>query len=427
MPKEASFSLPKGTKVPDHIALILDGNRRWARARGLKPWEGHKAGYMAVNKLARAARNLGVHTFTIWAFSTENWERPKEEIDAIFKLLKLGLKEFKKDAHKEKVRLIHLGRKERFPPEIAKQIKDLEESTQKYTGHILNLALDYGGRDEIIRATRKIVESGVSPDKIDEKLFESCLDTKDQPYPYVDLFIRTSGEQRTSGLLPWQMAYAEYYWDPDHLPDFTPEKLKEAILDYSRRRRRFGGNDSVEHLAFKPEVVANLELAWWRLRKIPAGTRFRDYAANHLKEQFGLSKSLAKDAAKYMIEAMHEEGNGRNWDRAIGSLKKFYTLIRDELKLAFEPSIVASLQVKFWKDVADREGIESVGDAEETAKKLYAEVYRISLLQAAKAAHLRVLANIERNLAEKGLGEHHWKRAEDYLQKFYAALNERVA
>ena len=425
--KEEKFTLPQGTNVPDHIALILDGNRRWARARGLAASEGHRAGYKAVRKLAKAARTLGVHTFTIWAFSTENWDRPKPEIDAIFRLLRLGLEEFRKEAHKDKVKLVHLGRKDRFPADIVKQIIDLEESTKKYPDHILNLALDYGGRDEILRATKKIVESGVAADKIDEKLFESYLDTNNQPYPYIDLFIRTSGEQRTSGLLPWQMVFSEYYFESDHLPDFTPEKLKEAILDYSRRRRRFGGNDSVEHLAFDPEVVANLELAWWRLRKIPQGTRFRDYALNDIKEQFGLSKALAKDAAKYMIEAMHEEGNGRNWDRATSKLKKFYKLIKDELKLAFEPSIVASLQVKFWRDVADKEGIEAVGNAEETAQKLYAEIYRISLFQAAKAAHLMVMANIERNLAEAGLGEKHWVKAEGYLQKFYSALKEIVA
>src|SRR3990172_9910184 len=146
--------------------------------------------------------------------------------------------------------------------------------------------------------------------------------------------IRTSGEQRTSGFLLWQSAYTEYYWENDHFPDFTPEKLKAAVLDYSRRRRRFGGNDAEEHLKFRPEMSAKLELAWWRLRKIPEGTRFRDYALNHIREQFGLSKSLAAAAARYMIEAMHEEGNGRNWDRAILKLRKFYKLIKDKMKLA---------------------------------------------------------------------------------------------
>lgn len=427
MSKKAESALPKGTKIPDHIAIILDGNRRWARARGLKPWEGHKAGYNAINKLARASRDLGVHTFTIWAFSTENWERSKEEIDAIFDLLRRGIKEFEKEAHKQKVRLVHLGRKEKFPADIRQALSDVEESTKKYSGNILNLAIDYGGRDEIIRATKKIVENGVPADKIDEKLFESYLDTHDQPYPYVDLFIRTSGEQRTSGLLPWQMAYAEYYWDADHLPDFTPEKLKEAILDYSRRRRRFGGNDAEQHLTFDPKVVAKLEIAWWRLRKIPKGTRFQDYALNHLREQFGLSKKLAKKAAKYLIVAFLEQDNGRNWEKAKINLKKFYALVRDEVKLAFEPSIVASMQVKFWEDMAGKEQVKAASDAEETARELVAEVNRISLFQAAKAAHLLVLANIERNLAERGSGEKHWDKAQDYLERFYRALKERVA
>jgi undecaprenyl diphosphate synthase len=427
MPAKSKISLPKGTKIPDHIAIIPDGNRRWARARGLNTLEGHKKGFDRAVALARAARRLGVHTITLWGFSTENWDRTPSEIAYLMKLYEKLVDDYLKEAKKENVKIVHLGRKDRIPKSLLKKIEYAQEETKDNTRHVMNIAIDYGGQDDILRAVKNIIREGVAADAVDKALFEKYVDTQGQPYPYVDLMIRTSGEQRTSGFLLWQSAYTETYWENDHFPDFSPEKLKEAILDYSRRRRRFGGNDSVEHLSFNPEVAANLELNWWRLRKIPEGTRFRDYAAKHVKEQFGLSKSLAADAAKYMIEAMHEEGNGRNWDRAIGKLKKFYKLIKDELKLAFEPSIVASLQVKFWRDVADKEGIEAVGDAEETAKKLYAEVYRISLFQAAKAAHLRVLANIERNLAERGFGEHHWKRAEDYLQKFYTALNERVA
>lgn len=427
MPHNENLALPKGTQVPDHIALILDGNRRWARAKGLKPWEGHMAGYKAVKKLAHAARSMGVHTFTIWAFSTENWERPKEEIDKIMDILRQGLKEFGREVHKEKVRLIHIGRKDRFPADVAKTIRGLERSTEKYNSNILNLALDYGGKDEIVRAVKKIVADKIPVEKVDEKLFESYLDTANEPYPCPDLFIRTSGEQRTSGLLPWQMAYTEFYWEECHLPDFTPMKLREAILDFSRRRRRFGGNDAVEHFSFKPEMVAKLELAWWRLRKIPEGTKFADYALQHLKEQYGLSKELAKEAAKYMFEAVSEEGNGKNWVKAVSKMKKFYKLVKDEVKLAFEPSLVASLEVKLIKETAGKESIHEAGEAEETARNLYAEVYRISLLQAAKLAHLRVMANIERNLAENGFGEAHWANAEDYLQKFYRALKERVA
>jgi len=427
MPKNAKLTLPKGTKVPDHIAIIPDGNRRWARARGLHAFEGHKKGADRAVELSRAARDLGVHTVTLWGFSTENWDRAAQEINSLMKLYGKLVDDYLKDAKKDKVRIVHLGRKDRIPQSLLKKILKAEEETKDNKNYIMNIAIDYGGQDDIIRAVKNMVNDGVDAEKINKELFEKYLDTRGQPYPYVDLMIRTSGEQRTSGFLLWQSAYTETYWENDHFPDFSPEKLKEAILDYSRRRRRFGGNDSMEHLAFDPEVVAHLELAWWRLRKIPEGTRFRDYAIEHLIKQYGLSKELAKDAAKYFLEAFLEQDNGRNWKKAIAKAKSFYKLIKDELKFAFEPSIVASLQVKFWNDVADKEGIEGVGDAEETAKKLYAEVYRISLFQAAKAAHLMVLANIERNLAEKGFGEHHWVKAEDYLQRFYTALKERVA
>lgn len=422
----ADIILSKGTTVPDHIAIILDGNRRWARARGLRPWQGHKAGYEAVKELAYASREFGVHTFTIWAFSTENWERPKEEITELFKLMKKGLSEFEKECHKYKTRLIHLGRKDRFPKELSDEIAQVEDKTKKYKDHILNLALDYGGRDEIMRAVKDIIKNKVPIKKIDEKLFGNYLDTKDQPYPNPDLFIRTSGEQRTSGLLPWQMTYSEYYFATEHLPDFTPARLRDAILDYSCRRRRFGGNDTASHFGFDPKLTAKLELSWWRLSKIPEGVRLRDYAANHICEQFGLSKKLAKEAAKYLIEAVIEE-NDEKWDRATEKMKSFYELIKEEVKLAFEPKIVASMEVDFNREMDGKNNISDAGNAEELAQKHLAEVYRISLLQAAKAARLRVLAGVEKNLALAGLGEEHWNRAEDYLQKYYLALKERVA
>lgn len=412
------ISLPKGTVLPNHIAMILDGNRRWARARGLKPWEGHYNGYLAVEKLAKAVRQLGIHTFTVWAFSTENWERPQKEIDAIMDLFRKALKEKEKEFHKEKVALVHIGRKDRLPEDIKNLLIKIEKDTRKYTqNHVYNLAVDYGGRDEILRACRKAIEAGVKPEDLDEKTFEKYLDTYNQPYPNPDLFIRTSGEQRTSGLFPWQLTYAEYYFETTHLPDFSPDRLKEAILDYSRRRRRFGGNDTLKHFDFDPHIVANLELKWWRLSKIPQGTRLREYAMDHLRNQFGLSKKLAKRAVKYTLESLAYQEKEK-WDKAKISLKKFYELIKEEVKLAFEPEIVASLEVKL-----NRES----GESEETTKEHLAEVYRISLFQAAKAAHLRVLANIERNLAQNGKGEHHWKKAENYLEKYYSALKERVA
>ncbi|KKP31238.1 MAG: Isoprenyl transferase [Candidatus Woesebacteria bacterium GW2011_GWC2_31_9] len=412
------ISLPKGTVVPNHIAMILDGNRRWARARGLKPWEGHYHGYLAVEKLAKAVRSLGIHTYTVWAFSTENWERPQKEINAIMDLFRKALREKEKEFHKEKVALVHLGRKDRLPEDIRRELIRIENETKKYSqNHIYNLAIDYGGRDEILRACRKVITEGIKPDELNEKIFEKYLDTYNQPYPYPDLFIRTSGEQRTSGLLPWQMTYAEFYFETTHLPDFSPEKLKEAILDFSRRRRRFGGNDEVEHFNFNPQIVANLELKWWRLTKIPKGTKLTEYAIDHFRKQYGLSKELAKRAVKYTLEAI-EYQEKEKWDQAKISLKKFYKLIKGELKLAFEPEIVASLEVKLNKEK---------GESEETTKEHLAEVYRISLFQATKAAHLRVLANVEKNLAQKGMGEVHWQKAEKYLEKYYSALKERIA
>ena len=405
------ISLPKGTVIPNHIAMILDGNRRWARARGLKPWEGHYNGYLAIEKLAKAVRDLGVHTFTVWAWSTENWERPQKEIDAIMDLFRKALKTKEKEFHQEKVALIHLGRKDRLPKDIQEMLIKLEKDTAKYAkNHIYNLAVDYGGRSEIVRACQKAIDSGIKSESLDEKSFEKFLDTYGQPYPNPDLFIRTSGEQRTSGLLPWQLVYAEYYFADTHLPDFTPERLREAILDFSRRRRRFGGNDSVEHFAFDPHLVANLELKWWRLGKIPEGVSFMEYSIEHLRKQYGLSKELAKKAAKFTLEALLYQEKEK-WDKAKISLKKFYKLIKGELKLAFEPEIVASLEVEMRKQK---------GESEELTKEHLAEVYRISLFQAAKAAHLRVLANVAKN---KG----NWGEAEDYLEKYYRALKERVA
>lgn len=405
------ITLPKGTVVPDHIAMILDGNRRWARSRGLAPWQGHYYGFKAVEKLATAARELGVHTFTVWAFSTENWERPQKEIDAIMDLFRKALKDKEKEFHRDRVALVHLGRADRLPLDIQKELLRIQADTAKYSDHhVFNLAVDYGGRDEIIRVVKQIVKDGVPEDKIDDKLIEKYLDTHNQPYPNPDLFIRTSGEQRTSGLLPWQMVYSEFYFAPEHLPDFSPNHLKEAVLDFSRRRRRFGGNDAMEHFEFDPSIVAALELKWWRLGKIPQGTKLREYALDHIRKQFGLSAKLGTQAAKFMVQALLFQEKEK-WDKAKLSLKKFYKLIKGELKLAFEPEIVASLEVQSNKQK---------GENEELTKEHLAEVYRISSFQAAKAAHLRVLANIERN---KG----NWEKAEDYLNKYYAALKERVA
>jgi len=420
MPSE---SLPKGTKVPNHIAIIPDGNRRWARARNIHTLKGHEAGFKRGVELGRAARRWGIHTVSFWGFSTENWDRSPIEIKYLMKLYSKMLDQYLKDAHKEKVKIVHLGRKDRLPKFLVKKIATAEEETKTYKKYIANIAIDYGGHDDIIRATKRMIKDGVSADQIDKTTFENYLDNKDQPYPYVDLLIRSSGEQRTSGLLLWQMEYAEMYWDSNHFPDMTPERLKYAILDYSRRRRRFGSNDQEEHFKFKPEVAARLEMNWWRLANIPEGTRFREYAVEHLREQWGLSKSLASEASKLMLSAV-TEGKHFKWKQATFKLGKFYKLIKDEVKLAFEPSLAASLEVKLWQK-ANSSG--SVGEIENRARKYLAEVYRISDLQATKAAHLLALAAYEKNIAERGGGDKHWNKAEKYLELYYRALKDRIA
>jgi hypothetical protein len=241
---------------------------------------------------------------------------------------------------------------------------------------------------------------------VDEKAFAKYLDTGDQPYPYVDLFIRTSGEQRTSGLLPWQMTYAEFYWEIDHLPDFTPEKLRDAVVDYSRRRRRFGGDGVEEHLKFDPKLVAGLEVQWRRELAIGEGERFRDLVRKYVKEQYGLSKELAKTAGLHLAAAL-VEGKREDWAAAKKSLEGMYGIVKKSLGLAFEPQIVANFEVELWRK----------GDSEEGMRKLLAEKFRFSDFQAVKSARLAVLAS----------GETDPEKARGYLEKFYKALKERVA
>lgn len=424
-PTVKNIHLPKGTVVPNHIALIPDGNRRWARARGLYTLYGHKRGFERAVELGRAARAMGVHTVTLWGFSTDNWDRTADEISYLMKLYHKLIDDYLKDANRDGVRIVHLGRKDRLPKALVDKIINAEEETKHNKKYVANIALDYGGHDDIIRAVQRMINDRLSSSNVSKNLFEKYLDTHDQPYPYVDLLIRTSGEQRTSGLLLWQMEYAEMYWEQDHFPDFTPNKLVEAVLDYSRRRRRFGGNDAMNHFKFKPEVTAKFELAWWRLGNIPEGTKFGQYALNHLKEQWGLSKKLALQAAKLMVEAANE-GNKNKWNKANTNLKKFYQLIKDEVKLAFEPSIVASLDVKLRQRMLSERNV-TASEIEQLSRDLVAEMYRISDFQATKAGHLRALATAERSMAEKGQGEEHWERAEDYLHLYYKALKDRVA
>jgi undecaprenyl diphosphate synthase len=229
-------------KVPHHLAIIPDGNRRWAQANNLPSIEGHRAGAKRLLDLARVIRGRGVHTLTVWGFSTENWTREASEVTYLMDLVMQTLKEHEKDAHEEQIRFYHLGRKDRIPTELAEEINRLERETLHYSKYILNLCFDYGGRDEIARAINKILQKEPKITTITKEEFAEYLDTAGQPHPNVDLLIRTSGEQRTSGLLPFQTDYAEFYFEQAPLPDFSDELLNKALDAYANRDRRFGGN-----------------------------------------------------------------------------------------------------------------------------------------------------------------------------------------
>lgn len=238
--KKQIVSLPQGVKTPEHIALICDGNRRWAKQHGLTTGQGHKAGFDQVVNIAEASREFGVRYLTVWLFSTENWSRDEREVKYLMNLFRRRFESFAKSFHRDKVRFTHLGRKDRLPADILAMLERLEEETKQYHDYYLNMALDYGGQDEILRAIKKGTEAGVDMSNLTTQQFDALLDTADMPAP--DLIIRTSGEQRLSGLMAWQAAYAEYYFTSVNLPDFDKNELKAAILEYSYRNRRFGGN-----------------------------------------------------------------------------------------------------------------------------------------------------------------------------------------
>jgi len=238
-----TFKIPaKINKIPIHIAIIPDGNRRWAKSHGLSAIAGHytSGSYKNMKSLFEEAKDLGVKYMSIWGFSTENWSRDKKEQKAIFDLIRKSVNQFRKDAQKEKIRFRHLGRKDRLPKNLVKKLIQLERETISFTDFNVQICLDYGGRDEILRAINKILKSKSKPKTITENKFKQYLDTKDIPDP--DLIIRTSGEQRTSGLLPFQAPYAELYFTPIHFPEFSPKELRKAIEEYAKRQRRFGGS-----------------------------------------------------------------------------------------------------------------------------------------------------------------------------------------
>lgn len=407
---KSKLTLPVGTKVPNHVVIIPDGDRRWARSQGLSASEGHRAGIENLANLAKTCRDWGIHTVSSWGLSTENWkERSKEEVDFIMHGIVAAIDRYMPDLHEQQVKFVHIGRKDRLPQFLLDKLAEAERSTAHYERHVFNVALDYNGWDEITRATQKIVASGVGAEDIDRKLVEQNMDTANQPYPYIDLYIRTGGEQRTSGFMMWQADYAEFYWEAEHFPAFGPEKLREAVLDYSRRRRRFGGNDAEEHLRFNPKLVAGLELKWRHALQHRDDERLRDLLVTYVKEHYGLSKELAKEAGKALLKAVIS-GRDEKWQEAEAAFNKLYEVIKGALGFTFEPDMVANIEVQLSKN----------GGTEEDLKSLIAEKFRFSKFQAAKSAHLAHLANVE-------MAKNNWDKAKGYMEKFYVALKDRVA
>ena len=227
----------KELSIPRHVAIIMDGNGRWAKQKNLPRQAGHNAGAKAVERVINAAQKYGAEFLTFYAFSTENWSRPKEEIDGLMKLLEQTLDKYAKNAEKNNVRLLVSGRKEPLPPSILDKIARVTQATTQKTGLTVNLALNYGSRAELLDAFSQLISQGIThPTEAD---VQRCLYQPALPDP--DLLIRTSGEERLSNFLLWQCAYTEFYFTPTLWPDFSEEDFKKALEDFSRRTRRFGG------------------------------------------------------------------------------------------------------------------------------------------------------------------------------------------
>ncbi|MBE5963725.1 MAG: isoprenyl transferase [Lachnospira sp.] len=225
-------------RIPKHIAVILDGNGRWAKKRNLPRLAGHKQGAKAVEDLLQNAKDLGVKYVTVYAFSTENWNRPQDEVDGLMDQLRAYLKKAKKSKDKRGGRVKVIGDKSRLSEDIVKLIDELEKDTGDIDDFVFTIALNYGGRDELVRAVKKMLEKGLKPEELDEATFGQYLDTYDLPDP--DLLIRTSGENRLSNFLPWQLAYSEFYFPKVLWPDFSKADLIDAIEEYNKRDRRYG-------------------------------------------------------------------------------------------------------------------------------------------------------------------------------------------
>jgi undecaprenyl diphosphate synthase len=226
-------------KIPRHVAIIMDGNGRWAISRGLPRLAGHKAGTENLRRIIRASVEFGVKYLTIYAFSTENWGRPPEEVRGLMNILEDVIDRELGELHKEGVQLRHIGRLERLAPTLQEKVLDAVDVTKNNDRLILNIAFNYGGRDEIVRAIQHMMKDGVSPEKVTDEMVSQYMYTAGVPDP--DLIIRTSGELRVSNFLIWQAAYSEWYITPTYWPDFDKDEYRRALKAFVQRDRRYGG------------------------------------------------------------------------------------------------------------------------------------------------------------------------------------------
>jgi len=239
MTKENEAEAQRIADAPRHVAIIMDGNGRWAKRRGLPRLAGHRAGTDNIRPIIEACTEYGVEILTLWAFSTENWTRPLDEVRGLMRLIGQTIDRQLNELHKEGVQLRHSGRLENLSESLRQRVLRAIELTKDNDRIVVNVAFDFGGRADILQAVQHIIADGVPADQVDEALFARYLWTAGLPDP--DLIIRTSGEYRLSNFMLWQGAYAEYYFTPLYWPDFDKEELHKAILAYTQRDRRFGG------------------------------------------------------------------------------------------------------------------------------------------------------------------------------------------
>jgi undecaprenyl diphosphate synthase len=237
METKTSQTLPE--RIPTHVAIIMDGNGRWALARGLPRMAGHQAGTENLRRVIEACVEFGIRYLTIYAFSTENWGRPQEEVQGLMRILEDVIDRELQELHEQGVQLHHIGRLDRLDPMLRDKVIQAVEYTRNNTRLVLNVAFNYGGRDEIVCAIQRIIEDGVKAEDVNAELVNHYLFTAGVPDP--DLIIRTSGELRGSNFLIWQGAYSEWYFTPTYWPDFDREELLKAVQEFAHRERRYGG------------------------------------------------------------------------------------------------------------------------------------------------------------------------------------------